>query len=1291
MSVWASINPKKLLKKLILIFSFFIIIFALLVTAARMFLPLVEKHPRDLEKVVSNALHQPVSIGHVETAWHFFQPMFRLDNVKLFSKDTHQPAITIEHLYVGINIFKSLFYRQFEPGLLIISGATLSIQQDKEGHFMILGVTQKKEEPFDLMAFKKWLSTQQTFELQGITLFIEKASGEKIKADLNLLFRYSIERAKMKGTVSLKEKGWASKLNFVMNVGGDFGSTNGYHAKLYLSGTHVNLKKWLEGKIYHQLQLLHGSGDFQWWGTIKEGKLKSFLLDVNLNHVEVQDQVTRKAVSLKRVNGEFAWRLKRNQQWRFMARRLKITKETPWPNVDMSLEGKGKEILKFYLNNLSLKNFFDIANLQSNSFKEFQEGISHLQPQGNIEGMELSFDPEKNTKMPTQYSLYLTNLSWQAWDHIPKVGGLQLRVSGDPEQIELQGVGAPTSLWFEKTYEKPITLSSVSLRGLWQKKEDKKVLLVPEATFTTPHESLTTRGKIIFFDKASPEVHLVGNLNSDYVDPQLIESMLPTKILSPDFVTWMKQAFKPGGTFQSQFIWRGSLKDFPYEDGSGIFRIRSEFSGIHFQFDPLWPALDDLNATLDFSQNELHIHGSSATTLGISVGSIDATLPFVVGSQPSILSVEENVHTRLEDALSYLMQTPVKKVLGDDFNSLQWKGPADLNLQMKIPISNVPKDAPVTFLAKGTILNGEVILPFKSLSLNHIQGILNITEKGVSSDNMKGMFLKNPATLELSTKTKGNVSELNADLKGSTNTSEMSQLLNISLAPYAAGNFDFSAHLGYEDSGKISLSVMSDLKGVNVMLPAPFNKPKEIGLPAEVSFEPSKNQYITHFHYGEVVAGAMAFEKSTKAPQDLSISKGHLHFGEKSTSLPVSQKLIVDGSIPQFSFSDWKAFFEKNKGKGKSSFSWKDISKLVQNIQLTVGHLFLLDQDFKQILLNIQLEADQVIVAASGDTVDGTFYIPWNLDELFQLQLTKLYLTPFSKSTLPGDSQPFSPQSLPPFIVSCADFRYGQKVFGQVGFKTSKIQDGLRIDKFVAFNPYYAFNGKGTWTLSKQKQKTEISGAFTSQDLHAALKQWELPANLHGKHAEINFNMNWPGSLLHFTRQGLEGVVNFRMGEGSITGLNTKTDTLIGFGRLISLLSLQSLPRRLTLNFGDLLHKGFYFEKIQGDWTLKDGNATTRNTYLDGSVAYVAINGAVDLLNEQYHLRLLVAPHLTSSIPIVATIAGGPVVGGVAWAINQLITPEVQRIAHYTYSVEGPWRQPEVKPVHPLKSVRPSS
>jgi uncharacterized protein YhdP len=163
------------------------------------------------------------------------------------------------------------------------------------------------------------------------------------------------------------------------------------------------------------------------------------------------------------------------------------------------------------------------------------------------------------------------------------------------------------------------------------------------------------------------------------------------------------------------------------------------------------------------------------------------------------------------------------------------------------------------------------------------------------------------------------------------------------------------------------------------------------------------------------------------------------------------------------------------------------------------------------------------------------------------------------------------------------------------------------------------------------------------------------------------------------------------MGEGSITGLNTKTDTLIGFGRLISLLSLQSLPRRLTLNFGDLLHKGFYFEKIQGDWTLKDGNATTRNTYLDGSVAYVAINGAVDLLNEQYHLRLLVAPHLTSSIPIVATIAGGPVVGGVAWAINQLITPEVQRIAHYTYSVEGPWRQPEVKPVHPLKSVRPSS
>ena len=55
-----------------------------------------------------------------------------------------------------------------------------------------------------------------------------------------------------------------------------------------------------------------------------------------------------------------------------------------------------------------------------------------------------------------------------------------------------------------------------------------------------------------------------------------------------------------------------------------------------------------------------------------------------------------------------------------------------------------------------------------------------------------------------------------------------------------------------------------------------------------------------------------------------------------------------------------------------------------------------------------------------------------------------------------------------------------------------------------------------------------------------------------------------------------------------------------GIAKLLGVLSLQSLPRRLTLDFRDIFQQGFAFDGIDGDVKIGQGQATTRNLRMRG-------------------------------------------------------------------------------------------
>ncbi len=1273
-------------KRIIMVAAFLVIAVAILISIARVFTPMWAHNQQQVARVISDALHTPVKVGHIAATWHVFQPMFRLDDVEFLSPETQKTAIKIDRIFVGVNIFKSILHRQFEPGTLIIAGATLSVTQNAQGEFVIVGINneQTNDGQYSLSALSKWLVQQHRIELQDITLFIQHANGEKDKAFVNISFRSESGRARIKGTTSLSGGQLTSKLNFLMNVQGDFSKPKGYRAKFYISGTNLNLKKWLNHRAYKQIRLTHGNLDVELWGTVKDGILSSLTANLGLNNLQLNHDGSQQALNLKRVSGELLWKFSKGKEWVLTTKAIKILGQVPWPNEQLTLKGNAQGDIKLYLQYLPMKAVTELAAFFGKTTVSNNNLLTHLKPTGNIEHAVVEFNRSNDSLTLQHYSFLLRDLSWQPWQQIPGVQQIRALLAGDSTTTNVELLGQQVQLNFPTLYDKPLNLSNLSIKANWQQSAKGGVLSLPEVILqTTPNDKLNVHGKLTFNQQQSPVVDLAGEFNTEAVTPELLRTVLPKKILDPTFMTWMTQSMKAGGPLQGQLLWRGPLDKVPYDDHSGVLTAQASFSDLNLQFDPDWPQVNHLKGNMEFSGRQLVIQANEADSLGVTINGVTATIPYLGDARPAVLNITGSAQSAVNVGVNYLMHSPVQEVLGKDFSKMTSSGAVAVQLGLHIPLSS-GSSSKVTFNADATLSNASLTLPFNNLKVAQINGLLQATQQGVTAKNITAQFLNRPIAVQITSDTRGREPKLTIQANGQATVSDVSRLINYPLDNYATGSFDYVTKIGYSHDGDITATVSSDLKNTVINVPKPFLKPSAQSIPTEVAFHNMKGQqYGVTFHYGTLVAGDLSFNAGQTG---WVFNKGHVHFGVGQANMLASQKLLIDGVIPSLSIAEWKPFVSAQLPAKSATTSNKEPSAftklLLESLHLTIAELNVYDNYFKNVTVSVEPEPEQFLMTVSGDSVDGTIYLPHDPNNRLAMQLTKLYWQPSAAKTAP--SQPVDNATLlnmPPLLIHCSDFRYGDRQFGNVGIQTSKTPQGLIIDKFVAFNKSYAFNAKGSWLLVKGQQQSQLSGVLTATSVSDMLKQWQVPSSLHGNKAQINFNLSWPGSPMTLTGKGVNGELNLRMGQGYISGLSSSTNAKMGFGRLLNLLSLQSLPRRLTLNFSDLVHKGFYFDKFVGDWKVRDGNAETRDTYLDGSVAYVALNGAMNLNNRTYNLRLIVAPHLTSSIPLVATIAGGPIVGGVAWAVNKLITPEVQRIAHYTYSVKGSWDNPEINSV----------
>jgi len=187
------------------------------------------------------------------------------------------------------------------------------------------------------------------------------------------------------------------------------------------------------------------------------------------------------------------------------------------------------------------------------------------------------------------------------------------------------------------------------------------------------------------------------------------------------------------------------------------------------------------------------------------------------------------------------------------------------------------------------------------------------------------------------------------------------------------------------------------------------------------------------------------------------------------------------------------------------------------------------------------------------------------------------------------------------------------------------------------------------------------------------LLAWNLQSEISSGEGDITFDVNWAASLFNFKAALLNGNIAVNLKNGHISEVNS------GVGRVVSLFSLESLQKRLRLDFKDIFSNGFFFDLFKGNLSLQQGVVFTKDLTVKSSSADLAIAGKTDIASQILDLDVTVLPHVSNTLPIAVGLAtANPALGAIVWAADKVLGSEVDKIVQYKYKVTGSWDEPNV-------------
>lgn len=1265
-----------------------IILAATAVSIGRLLTPVFDRHLPDFEVWANQTLQTPVKIGKAYISWDVYRPEITFDQVSVLDPKTQQPKINIDRIRLDLYLIQSLLSGKPVLKGIIIRGVNLTVHQVNQTQMHVEGLNKfvvtdnLSGASVDTNGIVAWLLSRSYLILRDINLNIIPFKGETRSVTLSsLVMSNSGSEHHVTGQIALNQA-ITTQANIDLTLNGDVLDPAHLKARLYMYLEGVSLPQWLNAYHWNNLQVRQGVGSAKVWLTWKDNQLDNLQTKLQFYQLSVESLSTKKITTLSRLSGNLGWKREGNKMVFAGDDVLIDLPNHLWPMSRFTLEmipnSSGAYVPDaLHVGYLDLADLYHVALDNDLVPVRFKPMLAALNLHGEVTNLFIKLNNEAWSD-PANINAAgdFTGVSINPWQEYPAVANLQGKFNWNGKQGDLTLDSHEMTVVIKQVFAAPLSLSRLLADVIWQQDATGNWIVTAKNTqLATDDATVNANVALTIPAQDSPSIDLTADFSLK--DAAHVVRYLPLMIFDKELVEWLQNAFLSGHA-SGNIILKGRLKDFPFDDGKGQFVIGATAKDVNLHYGPGWPEIQGIDGNLLFSGRSMKIDVDAGHILNVPIKEAHAEIPYMGDAKPQILNVTGAVQTDMSNGLDFIAKSPLQATLGQDLEGLKLQGPMQLKLNLIVPLK---KPEATQVVGDAQVTEATLSLPDWNVSLEKISGAFRFTEQGITAQAIQGTLFNEPVSLNLTTtQSKNNSHEIEAALQGNVAMNTLETWLQLPVTQYAQGKTAYSAKLllpPHNQSQATQVTITSDLQGVALNLPASYGKDATATTPLQVTLTVGKDKLLkTKINYAKKFSAALSLQKDQ---QQFHIVNGELHLGTGEANWQTQPGLLLSADFDVLDWDTVQPYYEQytakkpiQTGNQKPLFN----TGMVRAVDVRAKQIRAFGQDFKDMDIQVSLSQGNTLIDVESPSMAGQVILPTSSKQTIQAKFRHFYFTPADVAR----HATIDPKSIPPIDFVSDEVHYDNKALGKLSLMLRPSGGGLDITQLNLETANTKLSAKGDWQGKNGKYRSHLQGSLNITALTKVLQDLGYGiSNLVGSTADMQFNFNWSDALFSPSIAKLSGTVSLKLGQGRIINLDEKTTAQMGLGRMLNVFSLQSIPRRLSLDFSDVFEKGYSFDYMKGDFTLQNGNAMTHNTRFDGPIARVDIVGRLGLVAKDYDIKLDVTPYVTSSLPVVATIAANlnPVAGVATWLVDKVVSRAVSNIYTYHYVVSGPWVKPE--------------
>lgn len=1302
--------------------------------------PDIEHYHEDITTIASQVVSQPITIGTIQADWHGIRPRLIFSDVRMLDSKGHA-TLSFQRIENVLSwrtlVTRKVRLHSLEiqnPDLHIrrdllgkIHVANFSLKSEAAEQVTDSNVLDMILHPPRIVVsdaritWKDELNAAPELLFEHVNLLIDNDESRH---------RFAV-RAQPPAQLS-------TNLDVRGDFYGDsFADPKAWYGQAYTHLNYANIPAW-EPWLPTVSVLKRGKGAVRGWMDVRAGQVFRMTMDVALSGISTQLADDVLPLEILTMRGRLVWENVSNG-FEIALRKfsLKLNNGLDVQPVDFYLrlakatdtQPASGEVRADSLELMGLVSLASFLPLNSDS----RQQLVDFAPSGQVTKLQAkwsgNFDRLQNLDIQAKFD----NLALRRVGGIPGFSGLSGQINGNEDAGTLTLRSNNLKLDAPQIMPEPLQLDSLTAKTSWQKNDLGYAIQYENVSVENQDAAGIISGSFQTLADGPGEIDLKVNLTRALM--QRTSRYIPLVALKSAGNAWVKQALLDGQSNDFSLILRGNLKKFPFDEkDSGLFQIKASAIGAAVKYHPDWPVIDQGVAKFTIQGRRLETFVSTAVTVGGHLQNVSVVMPDITSAN-LMLKIRGEAKGKTSHFLDFIQQSPVRGYIDEASDDISTQGSGRLILSLDIPLPSrathsnsnntaaastpvaiaptarkitarkIVASAPVKVAGNYHFIENDVTLP-GGIVVQQASGHLLFTESSLRTKNVTGQVFGGPASAVLKRKLG---KPLVVKAQGVAHMDQLRHSVSYPILNYLQGSIPWEANITVQPK-RINVQVTSNLLGVQFDMPAPLTKQASEQIPLTFEMQRKASQETLSLQYGKLLDAKLV---RYKKKGEWLVHGGNIHFGalpEQGSSAQGSSAVVIQpgiwmtGAVPELAVQGWGKLLESTSGDGAlnlSSFNFKGADLLIKKIS-GLGYAL------NDVHIKASTPGKIILAKVAAPQINGE--VKWQPQGKGRLtvRLTSLNLQkapdllsdqparsltktppgqtdeqPAADSTQTGTVLPSDPsmlaitgkQTFPTFDLAVDNLTWNKISWGKLELLLGKQVNGSEqiwlAERIHVTTPEGVMAGDGKWIITPDSQQTQINIGLDIFNSGRLLSRLGYPDSVKDGAGRLEGNFYWQGGPQAFGVAVLDGALKLNVGKGQFLQVDP------GIGKLLSVFSLQALPKRITLDFTDVFSKGFKFDQISSTAQIRQGLMQIDDFKIEGSAAKVTMRGQVDLIQETQDLRVRILPTISDTVSLLG-FAAGPAVGMGVLLANKIFRDPLDKLVSFEYNVDGTWAAPNV-------------